>query len=519
MRCICMIRVDYADLTVDASRSRKPRLVGAYPVSTNDHSYMASIQEYNKHFCAGTIYSQTIILTAAHCIIGKWYQALFVRVGSIYKDEHGQLIGVSKMNYHQDFMLWRQKNDIALIKLKEKIKLRELHPAVSVVKLLENHEKVRPGSLVTVVGWGIFDHREMFSDRLLELSMTTIPNEKCPNTLRDVRVSFGSDKQICAKCDLGKGCSCPGDSGGPVMFEGRQAGIISTGSCTNGRLELFPEISPYRDWIDDNEEDFDDTDQKPFIMHPSKNFNNVAEEDIMWNRFHRGRPIHIETASFLVAFLDKNNSLKCTGSIIGPKYVLTSASCAKKIDKTKHRVVAGSTNFRASGDQHHIIIIKSHENYRLDKFGRPINDIAVIEVDPPFNKNLKVAKLFAGEKISTDATVYGWNRINQKTSKDEFILKESSVQLLLVPGLPPHCGILSNEVKRAEGRICVKSLFEGMCISNDGGPLISGNYILGVTSWTYKKCENFWYPAVYSGVLFFQDWIHETMTKLRDELR
>lgn len=56
---------------------------------------------------------------------------------------------------------------------------------------------------------------------------------------------------VCAKSPVfGKG-ACFGDSGGPLMFRGQLAGLVSGGkSCAVGHADAFANVHFYRQWIE-----------------------------------------------------------------------------------------------------------------------------------------------------------------------------------------------------------------------------------------------------------------------------
>uniref|UniRef100_A0A1A9VA56 Peptidase S1 domain-containing protein n=1 Tax=Glossina austeni TaxID=7395 RepID=A0A1A9VA56_GLOAU len=59
------------------------RIVNGEPAVIEDHPYQVSLQNVeNNHFCGGSILSEDIVLTAAHCLEGRKPEDVKVRLGS-----------------------------------------------------------------------------------------------------------------------------------------------------------------------------------------------------------------------------------------------------------------------------------------------------------------------------------------------------------------------------------------------------------------------------------------------------
>lgn len=48
----------------------KPLIVGGVEASAGEFPYIVSLQQGGSHFCGGSLYSSTVVITAAHCSTG-----------------------------------------------------------------------------------------------------------------------------------------------------------------------------------------------------------------------------------------------------------------------------------------------------------------------------------------------------------------------------------------------------------------------------------------------------------------
>lgn len=116
-----------------------------------------------------------------------------------------------------------------------------------------------PGSPLKVYGWGKTQQVEGFEPfaSLLTVTLTVLDNQACaaldgmgPTSAGQSRVH---DDVFCAQDELQK--TCKGDSGGPLIYQGYQVGVVSWGKkeCTgDGKPGVYTRVSNYADWIFDH---------------------------------------------------------------------------------------------------------------------------------------------------------------------------------------------------------------------------------------------------------------------------
>ena len=106
-----------------------------------------------------------------------------------------------------------------------------------------------PGSIVTVSGWGT---TTMYGDRpkiLQKVRIPLLPQWECKLLYKQDLIT---EYMLCAG-RAGRS-SCHGDSGGPMVYNGVQIGIVSWGrSCQRPDYPgVYASVSDLRDWIHEN---------------------------------------------------------------------------------------------------------------------------------------------------------------------------------------------------------------------------------------------------------------------------
>nr|ABG02800.1 CG17012 [Drosophila melanogaster] len=211
------------------------RIIGGSSMDITDVPWQVSLQYYGEHFCGGSIYSKTIIITAAHCIKEGERS---IRAGSSLHDSGGVVVGVEAYIIHPQFDKHNMKNDVAVLKLSSPLSFSD---SIQTIPLAETDPPTSSSALAT--GWG----RGNFLIRPRQLQGVEI----LIRPLIVCKLKYGNgvfNEDICAG-RMGKG-GCYGDSGGPLVFNGQLVGITSrTGNIVCLGSSLYASVARYRNWI------------------------------------------------------------------------------------------------------------------------------------------------------------------------------------------------------------------------------------------------------------------------------
>ncbi|KAJ8673243.1 hypothetical protein QAD02_004505 [Eretmocerus hayati] len=219
---------------------RRKRMVGSYVVNDYDYPYVVSLKSSHSHRCGGTILTPRLILTAAHCIKAKDSISHVEVSGENGKERYPVTKKISHPNYQIGIY---DKHDIGVVLLGERI------PNAHIVSLQPHPQRVRDRSEAYAFGWGQTGNG-FTSQELRRADLPLLLPSQCENK---------PGHNVAWVCiDSSKADTCPGDSGGPLMYKNKQVGITSHGKypanykgpkCKPGFLSFFTRVSFYYDWI------------------------------------------------------------------------------------------------------------------------------------------------------------------------------------------------------------------------------------------------------------------------------
>ena len=122
------------------------------------------------------------------------------------------------------------------------------------IQLFNIDETVKTGETAVICGWGSMRRKFYFNKILRSVKIKIIDNAICKKIYESKGYKEG---QICAgDYEFGGKDACDSDSGGPLVVNGRLAGIISYGISDPCGQPKFPgaytEISYHRRWINEH---------------------------------------------------------------------------------------------------------------------------------------------------------------------------------------------------------------------------------------------------------------------------
>lgn len=222
-----------------------------------------------EQFCGGSIVSDRIIVTAAHCVQGTPEGEIAILAGATdLTSGNGQTRNVTAVIEHPKYA--SGVGDIAMLVLDRPLDMGGDVAAIS----LATSADISNADTARITGWGT----------------TSETSEQTPSTLQSTDVPLVSDAdcglieegnadELCAG---GTGTdSCYGDSGGPltVATENGQvlAGVVSWGEeCGGETAGVYAEVPTFADWV---AERVDDPDAPAGERLPAEQFEDGDFED------------------------------------------------------------------------------------------------------------------------------------------------------------------------------------------------------------------------------------------------
>nr|AXF35732.1 serine protease 6 [Holotrichia oblita] len=225
------------------------RIVGGETVTIEQFPYQVSLQLLGGHWCGGAIISDTVILSAAHCV--SWPQSWYnVRAGSSFHNSGGSLVEISTIIVHPDYNPSNLDNDITIIRLSSSL---SFSASISPIALASENEIIPEGTSSVVSGWGALEENGPAPIQLQAVTVPIVSQENCNDLYRDHPLSI-LDSMICAGFPEGGRDACQGDSGGPLTANGLLIGLVSWGEgCARATYPgVYANIANVRGFIRQN---------------------------------------------------------------------------------------------------------------------------------------------------------------------------------------------------------------------------------------------------------------------------
>lgn len=231
------------------------------------------------HRCGGSYIGNGWIVTAAHCVVlvpskGQAEDAVLtnrlIKLGTQDLRVGGTTYPIDALVIHKGYSRAAPKDDIALIRIREDVKLTSLLAQERLAPIPLHKATDRPlfdEETLRVTGWGytgaMKDNNAPKLDRenntqinpaeLQQVSVNNLPDARC-RPVPEYR-TFWSARVVCAGSIVAEKDACVGDSGGPLTrIQNRKrvlVGIVSQGvGCAFNKIPgAYTRVSSYQRWI------------------------------------------------------------------------------------------------------------------------------------------------------------------------------------------------------------------------------------------------------------------------------
>lgn len=239
---------------------RSARIVGGASVGPGEWPWQAALYKNGQYKCGGTLISEKWLISAAHCYLNTSPEQWTVRLGA-HRRRHNDS-SINEQQLHLSYIVMHPQyreigfvNDIALLRTQQPALLTNfVRPAC----LPSANSIIQDGRQCTVLGWGQLQEVERrFPDTLQEVDLPLISTRRCRRIAPALPQYRVTKNMFCAGFERGGRDACLGDSGGPLLCQGREGHWELTGVTSNGygcarvgRPGVYTNVAQYRQWID-----------------------------------------------------------------------------------------------------------------------------------------------------------------------------------------------------------------------------------------------------------------------------
>jgi len=225
-------------------------IIGGGTVNIAQHNWNMSLRVSNSHSCGSCLISGVKAVTAAHCgggAIGSYSVLTGTTDRTVTNCATCALRSLTSFVRHPNYSSGGgYPNDVATLRFSS----IPTNANTGFIAMATTGDSSFAGVTCSITGWGRTNIGISGSlpTQLQGVNIPCITNAVCANTWGNSIIA----SHICVSSATGS--SCNGDSGGPMVCQGRLAGVTSWGNatCNPNQPSIYTRISSHRAWIDAN---------------------------------------------------------------------------------------------------------------------------------------------------------------------------------------------------------------------------------------------------------------------------
>ncbi|KAH8351933.1 hypothetical protein KR084_000680 [Drosophila pseudotakahashii] len=205
-----------------------------------------------------------------------------------------------------------------------------------------------------------------------------------------------------------------------------------------------------------------------------------------------------------------NGKHHCGGVVYSEDIVLTIAECVRKTNVKFISVRVGSSLKNFGG------LVAFVKMKRMQVMGLRPSDLVILQLTKPLQLGGDVRAIELANSVpsvGTKATVSGWGQLSSLVPSSEILIRVNLRIQNQVMCTVRHAikGRLLNV-----DEICAapRGIVPLACQGFVGGPLVSGNKLIGIVSWT-NVCDFLNTPSVFANIPLLKTWIDTTVRLMK----